>query len=53
MVEGIAVAFNSETTSSGGGGQDRGGRGMGGTQVIEKVEFNKPIDEALFKKPEK
>ncbi len=53
MVEGVAVAFNSETTSSGSGGPGRGGRGMGGAEVIEKVEFNKPIDDALFKKPEK
>jgi len=53
MVDDVAVAFNSETASAGGGGQGRGGRGMGGTQVIEKVEFNKPIDDALFKRPEK
>lgn len=52
MVEGVAIAFNSESASSGGGGQGRGGRGMGGgTQVIEKVEFNKPIEDSLFKKP--
>ncbi len=53
MIEGVAVAFNSETVSSGSGGQGRGGRGMGGAEVIEKVEFNKPIDDSLFKKPEK
>lgn len=53
MVDGVAVAFNSETTSSGAGGQGRGGRGiMGGTQVIEKVEFNKPVDDSLFTKPD-
>jgi hypothetical protein len=52
MIEGVAVAFNSQSTSSGGGGQGRGGRGMGGgTQVIDKVEFNKPIDDSLFEKP--
>ena len=52
MIDDVAVAFNSESASSGGGGQGRGGRGMGGgTQVIEKVEFNKPIDDSLFSKP--
>jgi hypothetical protein len=52
MVEGVAIAFNSQSASSGGGGQGRGGRGMGGgAQVIEKVEFNKPIEDSLFKKP--
>ena len=52
MVDGIAIAFNSETTSTGGSSQGRGGRGMGGgTQVIEKVEFNQPIDDSMFNKP--
>jgi hypothetical protein len=51
MIDGVAVAFNSQSASSGDGGQGRG-RGMGGgTQVIEKVEFNKPIDDNLFEKP--
>jgi outer membrane lipoprotein-sorting protein len=51
MVDGIAVAFSIRTERE--GMQGPGGRpgGMGGDQTIESIEFNKPIDPALFEKP--
>lgn len=53
----MAVAFSRETTSAGRpGGQSTGGvggRGMrgGGNHVIEKIVFNKNIDDSMFQKP--
>lgn len=54
-VDGILVAFSTETRMSGNQPQGTGrGRGMGGaSQMIESVEFNKTIDQKLFGKPVK
>ncbi len=50
IIDGIAVAFNTETTSD---TLAEDGRGMGeGTKVIKSVEFNKEVDDAIFAKPE-
>lgn len=53
MIDDIAVAFSRESSSEGqGGGQGRRGGGMrGGNQVYTSVEFNKEVDDSIFKKP--
>lgn len=53
VIDGIAVAFNTETISdkevSGDGSRQMGG----GMMQIKSIEFNKPIDESIFIKPKK
>lgn len=54
MIDDIAVAFSRESSSEGqgGGGQGRSGGGMRrGNQVYTSVEFNKEVDDSIFKKP--
>jgi outer membrane lipoprotein-sorting protein len=52
MIDGIAVAFNSVTTSDG-QAEGRGGRRMGGgIMVIKSIEFNTEVDDSIFIKPE-
>ena len=52
MIDGIAVAFNTETKSEGMGGGQGGGRRMGGgTKVIQSIEFDVEIEDSIFIKP--
>lgn len=50
MIEGVAVAFNTETTSD---LPTEDGRKLGGgVKVINTIEFNSEVDDSLFTKPE-
>ena len=53
MIDGIAVAFNSVTTSDGQTSGGGGGRRMGGgTMVIKTIVFNAEVNDVIFVKPE-
>ncbi len=53
MIDGIAVAFNSVTTSDGQANSGGGGRRMGGgTSIIKSISFDNKVNDIIFTKPE-
>jgi len=53
VIDGIAVAFKTETISDKLIDEDENRKMGGGVMEIKSIEFNKPIDESIFIKPKK
>ncbi|PKP35871.1 MAG: hypothetical protein CVU00_00055 [Bacteroidetes bacterium HGW-Bacteroidetes-17] len=53
VIDGIAVAFKTETISDKLIDEDESRKLGGGVMEIKSIEFNKPIDESIFIKPKK